>query len=185
MPRHPSIHFFLLALVILIGSGRNAAAQLEQPLPGMPAIIDPKNLYSETVAGRLSPMVGGALSRVYVPNRLSNDVYVIDPSTLKVVGKFRVGKRPQHIVPSWDLKTLWVANNGTRHFRNGSLTPIDPLTGEPGRAIPVEDPYNMYFAPDGRSAIVVAERHRRLDFRDPHTMVLQSSLRAPQCAGIN
>ena len=41
----------------------------------------------------------------------SNDVYVIDPATFKVVDKFKVGINPQHVVPSWDLHTLWVANN--------------------------------------------------------------------------
>jgi len=87
-------------------------------------------------------------------------------------------------VPSWDLKTLWVTNNA-EGTAAGSLTPIDPMTGKPGKSIPVDDPYNMYFTPDGRSAIVVAEAHRRLDFRDPHTMKLQMSLVVPQCKGIN
>src|SRR6185503_9228934 len=52
-------------------------------------------------------------------------------------------------------------------------------------AIPVDDPYNMYFSPDGKSAIVVAEAMKRLDFRDPQTMKLQYSIAAPGCAGIN
>ena len=43
----------------------------------------------------------------------------------------------------------------------------------------------MYFTPDGKSAIVVAEARKRLDFLDPHTMALQSSLDVPDCAGIN
>jgi DNA-binding beta-propeller fold protein YncE len=111
-------------------------------------------------------------------------VYVIDPSTLAVVDRFKVGVNPQHIVPSWDLTTLWVANNAEGRA-DGSLTPIDPKTGKPGTPIPVDDPYNMYFTPDGRSAIVVAEVHRRIDFRDPATMKLQSSLDVPRCGGIN
>jgi len=123
-------------------------------------------------------------ARVYVPNRRSNNVYVIDPATLAVVDRFPVGVSPQHVVPSWDLKTLWVANNGNRR-RYGSLTPIDPKTGRPGPAIPVDDPYNLYFTPDGHSAIVVAERRKRLDFRDPQTMALQQSIAAPGCSGIN
>src|SRR5262249_60499971 len=36
-----------------------------------------------------------------------------------------------------------------------------------------------------RSSIVVAERHKRLDFRDPQTMALQQSVEAPNCSGIN
>ena len=43
----------------------------------------------------------------------------------------------------------------------------------------------MYFTPDGKSAIIVAEALKRLDFRDAQTMTLQSSLATPQCAGIN
>ena len=35
---------------------------------GMRPIVDPRNLYSETQAGNLSPAVTNALSRVYVPN---------------------------------------------------------------------------------------------------------------------
>ena len=49
----------------------------------------------------------------------------------------------------------------------------------------VDDPYNMYFTPDGKSAINVAEARKRLDFLDPHTMALQSSLDVPGCGGIN
>ncbi|HEX9445832.1 MAG TPA: YncE family protein, partial [Candidatus Binatia bacterium] len=112
------------------------------------------------------------------------DVSVIDPATLKVVDRFKVGVHPQHIVPSWDLKTLWV-NNNAEGRPDGSLTPIDPLTGKPGKNIPVDDPYNMYFTPDGRSAIIVAEDKMRLDFRDPHTLALQSSLAVPGCSGVN
>jgi len=53
----------------------------------------------------------GDLERIYVPNLRSNDVYVVDPVAMKVVDRFKVGLGPQHIVPSWDLRTLWVTNN--------------------------------------------------------------------------
>jgi YVTN family beta-propeller protein len=162
----------------------NTPPRTVQTVPGMPPVVDPNNLYSETAAGKLSPAVAHALPRVYVPNRQSNDVYVIDPMTYKVVDRYTVGIHPQHVVPSWDLKTLWVANNAEGRT-DGSLTPIDPATGKPGQAVAVDDPYNMYNTPDGRSAVVVAEALRRLDFRDPQTMALQSSLAVPRCAGIN
>jgi len=161
-----------------------AAAAPVVTVPGMPPVADPSNLYGETTAGKLSPAVQGALARVYVPNLQSNDVWVIDPQTFTVVDKFRVGLNPQHVVPSWDLKTLWVANNA-ENTKKGSLTPIDPMTGKPGKPIAVDDPYNMYFTPDGKEAIVVAEAYKRLDFRDPQTMALKSSLPTPQCSGIN
>jgi YVTN family beta-propeller protein len=160
------------------------AARTIQTVPGMPPVIDPNNLYSETRPDKLSPVVAKHLPRVYVPNRQSHDVAVIDPATMNVVDRYPVGINPQHVVPSWDLKTLWV-NNNAEHRTDGSVTPIDPLTGKPGKNIPVDDPYNMYFTPNGSSAIVVAEQHKRLDFRDPHTMAMQYSIAAPECGGIN
>jgi YVTN family beta-propeller protein len=153
-------------------------------VPGMPPVIDPHNLYSETAAGKLSPAVRDDLTRIYVPNLRSNDVYVIDPTLMKVVDRFKVGIGPQHIVPAWDLRTLWVTNNAEGRT-DGSLTPIDPRTAKPGKAVSVDDPYNMYFTPDGKSAIVVAEARKRLDFRDPKTMAPQFSIATPGCPGIN
>ena len=155
-----------------------------QTIAGMPPVIDPQNLYSETRSDKLNPVVAKHLSRVYVPNRTSNDVWVIDPATYKVIDKFKVGRNPQHVVPSWDLSTLWVTNNAEGR-PDGTLTPIDPMTGKPGQALAVDDPYNMYFTPDGKSAVVVAEAMKRLDFRDPKTMALQGSVEAPNCGGIN
>jgi YVTN family beta-propeller protein len=174
-----SVLFASLAL-----AGNVTAATSVVTVPGMPPVMNPANLYSQSAANDFSPAVKGALQRVYVPNVRSDDVYVIDPATFKVVNTFKVGRSPQHIVPSWDLKTLWVNNNDEGH-NGGSLTPIDPLTGRPGTAVPVDDPYNMYFTPDGREAIVVSDAHARLDFRDAHTMALKTRLEVPGCKGIN
>lgn len=118
-------------------------------------------------------------ARVYVPNSLSNTVSVINPRTYRVIDEFPVGALPQHVTPSYDFKTLWVNDNA-----GNTLTPIDPTTGKPGTPVPVADPYNLYFTPDGSHAIVVAEAKRRLDFRDPQTMKLQHSLPVP-CDGAN
>jgi len=183
-----------LLLPLLLGLGtlpvfaQGASAPQAVPAihtsPGVMPVPDPKNLYSETAAGKMSPNVAGALERVYVPNHMAHTVSVIDPATLKVVNTFKVGLYPQHVVPSWDLKTLYVANNA-ENSNKGSLTEIDPKTGKPGRTIPVDDPYNMYWTPDGRHAIVVAEAFKRLDFRDPATMKLDYSIATPDCDGIN
>ena len=161
-----------------------STANAVETVAGMPPVTDPANLYGDATAGKVSPAIADDRPRVYVPHVQSNDVYVIDPLTFKVVDKFKVGINPQHVVPSWDLKTLWVTNNAEGRT-DGSLTPIDPKTGKPGKAIMVDDPYNMYFSPDGKSAIIVAEARKRLDFRDPVTMKMQYSIATPQCAGIN
>jgi len=170
----------LLLLVGVLSTARSWAGSCPEDCSDPPP---PVNIYSQTTIGRLSPATAGALPRVYVPNRSSNSVSVIDPVALKEVDRLSVGSKPQHVVPSWDLKTLWVANNGTG--RNGSLTPIDPTTAKAGQQIAVDDPYNMYFMPDGSAAIIVDEAMKRLDFRDPQTMALKSSLPTPTCPGIN
>jgi len=166
-----------------VASAPVASAPVVKTVPGMPPVPNPKNVYSETAAA-ISPALQGDLERIYVPNLRSNDVYVVDPQAMKVIDRFKVGIGPQHIVPSWDLRTLWVTNNAEGRT-DGSLTPVDPKTGKPGKAVMVDDPYNMYFTPDGKSAIVVAEARKRLDFRDPQTMALKGSLEVPGCRGVN
>ncbi|MFF0224731.1 YncE family protein [Streptomyces sp. NPDC004629] len=148
-------------------------------LPGMPPVLDPKDVYAADRPGLLSPVVDDFPSRVYVPNTNSNTVSVIDPTTYKVIGTIPVGVQPQHVVPSWDLKTLWVNND-----RGNSLTPIDPRTGTAGKPVPVHDPYNLYFTPDGKYAIVMASLDRRLVFRDPHTMKTAKTVPV-SCYGVN
>ena len=145
----------------------------------MPPVIDPNNIYSETRAGNLSPAVRGFPSLVYVPNSGSDTVDVIDPLTYKIVNHFKVGHEPQHVTPSYDLKTLWVLND-----LNDTLTKIDPATGMKGATVGVKDPYNMYYTPDGKYAVVVAERLQRLDFHDAATMAVVESLPVP-CPGVD
>ena len=145
----------------------------------LPAAAKAVDVYSHDGANMLSPVAREALPRIYVPNSQSDTVDVIDPRTYKVVEHFAVGGLPQHVVPAWDLKTLYVTND-----TGNSLTPIDPRTGKPGKDILVDDPYNMYFTPSGRYAIVVAERLGRLDFRNPHTFRLHHSIAVP-CRGVD
>ncbi|MEA2255925.1 MAG: hypothetical protein QOG35_1970 [Solirubrobacteraceae bacterium] len=149
--------------------------------PGrLPPLLDRRDVYAAGRPGRLASWVRGDPARVYVPNSKSNTVDVIDQRTARIVDHFAVGVLPQHVTPSWDLRTLWVTNDS-----GNSLTPIDARTGAHGAPVPVLDPYNLYFTADGRRAIVVAEAHRELDFRTPHSMRLTKALRIPQCAGID
>ena len=186
----------VLALVTVIAlalaaSGRSSARRTAaRPAPGLPAPAPPlgaaesgafgTNVYSGTGAGMLSPAVADVPYRLYAPNSDAGTVDVIDPLTSRIVEHFTVGVNPQHVVPAWDLRTLYVAND-----RSNSLTPVDPRTAKPaGPPIPVDDPYNLYFTPDGSQAVVVAEARQRLDFRDPHTFALHRSLPVA-CPGVD
>jgi YVTN family beta-propeller protein len=157
------------------------ASRWAQTIAGtIPPSLDPHNVYAADGAGMLSPTVRGDPPLVYVPNSSSNTVDVISQRSFTVVAHFAVGALPQHVTPAWDLRTLYVTND-----EGNSLTPIDPRTAQPGKPIPVLDPYNMYFTPDGRWALVVAEARRQLDFRDAHTMALHHALATPECAGVD
>ena len=159
------------SLVPVAAPRRRAAARLTANGPAI-------DIYSHDRAGMLAPAARAALPRVYVPTR-DGFVEVIDPRTFKIVDRFAAGALPQHVVPAYDLKTLYVTNDV-----GNSLTPINPRTAKPGKSISVEDPYNMYFTPGGRYAIVVAERLALLDFRDAHTFRLHHSLSVP-CLGVD
>jgi YVTN family beta-propeller protein len=150
------------------------------PRPGtVPPPLSRTDVYAADHRGMLSPTVKGEPNRVYVPNTMSDTVDVIDQRTFKVVSSIPVGRLPQHVTPSWDLRTLWVSND-----KGNTLTAIDPRTSKVRRTVKVRDPYNLYFTPDGRRAIVVAEALQRLDFRDPQTMALRKSLPV-RCAGVD
>ncbi len=161
-----------------------AATTTEQPalLPGMPPPLSPTDVYAGT--RELSPAVADHLPRVYVPNSESNTITVIDPATFEVVDNYPAGgHEPQHVVPSYDMQMLY-ANNDLP-IGSGSLLPIDPRTGKAGEPIPVRDPYNMYFTPDGKYALVVAEADRSLDLYDPHSWQKVNAIAVPDCGGVN
>jgi DNA-binding beta-propeller fold protein YncE len=149
-------------------------------LPGMPPVTDPHNVYAAASANALSATARTAKPLVYVPHNDSGEVWVIDPATDAVVGKYRVGRQLQHVVPAYDMRTLYATDD----FGN-QLIPFDPTTGLPGTPIPVIDPYNLYFTPDGRYAISVAEAHRELVWYDPHTWQQQDITPTPDCMGID
>jgi YVTN family beta-propeller protein len=148
----------------------------------MPPLLDPHDVYAADRPGMISPAIKNDPAYVYVPDTNSNDVYVIDQHTMKVVRRFYGGHEPQHVVPAYDLKTLYVTSDKPGQ---GSLLAIDPRTGRPGRRIMIDDAYNMYFTPNGRDAIVVQEEYTRLAFYDPHTWQLHYRLTIPACKGID
>ena len=182
----------LLACTALVLAGCTGApaspAEVPAAQPSSAGPADPPSpspttttsgVYAADGTDALTGAARDAKPLVYVPNGVADTVQVIDPRTYRVVGRFRTGREPQHVVPSWDLKTLWVNDD-----LGNDLIPIDPRTGRHGRAVPVLDPYNLYFTPDGAHALVMAERLGRIDVRDPHTMKLQRSLPVP-CHGVN
>jgi YVTN family beta-propeller protein len=161
-------------------SAPTTAPSAPADLPGMPPVPDPHNIYADAGANMMSPAAAGDRPLVYVPHNDSGDVWVIDQHTFAVVGKYYLGGELQHVVPSWDMKTLYATDDYGNH-----LTPFDPKTGKPAETFNVVDPYNMYFTPDGRYAISVAEARRELVWYDPHTWKQEDMTPTPACGGID
>ena len=169
---------FLAVLVIFSFLGSSVASAVA-PLAGMPPVLDPNDIYSADRPNAFSDVVKNFPKIAYVPNHTSNTLTEIDIKTMKVIATYPMKKGPQHVVPSWDLKTLWVNNNEGNY-----LTPINPANGKPGKPVYVHDPYNLYFTPNGKYAIVMAEADKQLVFRDPHTMAIKKVVPVT-CKGLN
>jgi YVTN family beta-propeller protein len=137
------------------------------------------NVYAATTSTKVSEQLANVPQRVYVPNVGDGTMDVIDPKTFKIIDHYPVGEIPHHVTPSWDMKSLYVDNEAS-----SSLTIIDPNSGKPSGFIPIPYPYNLYFTPDGKKAIVVVERLQTLEFRDPHTWKLLGSVYIPS-AGVD
>ncbi len=161
-------------------AGPPAPSPAVDVLPGMPPVPDPANIYSEAGANMLGDVALRSKAYAYVPHSKSGDVYVIDQATFQVVNRFSVGVEVQHVVPSYDMSSLYATDDLGNVVRR-----IDPFTGAPGDTIPVFDPYNMYFTPDGRYAISVAEAYRTLVWYDPATWQEIDRVRYPDCKGID
>ncbi|HEY3692731.1 MAG TPA: YncE family protein [Pseudonocardiaceae bacterium] len=157
-----------------------ASASRSDGLPGMPPVPVQRNVYADAGAGMLATAVRADRPLVYVPDVRSGDVRVIDPGNYEVLARYPIGREVQHVVPAYDLRTLYATDD-----RGNRIVPFDPVSGRPGASIPVLDPYNLYFTPNGASAISVAEAHRELIWYDAHSWRQQDITPTPGCAGIN
>jgi len=168
--------FSLAFAIAVLGTPVATAAA---PLAGMPPLLDQNDIYAADRPNQLSDAVKNFPEIAYVPNHTSNTLTEIDVKTKKIIASYPMKKGPQHVVPSWDLKTLWVNNN-----QGNYLTPVNPANGKPGKPIYVHDPYNLYFTPNGKYAIVMAEADKQIVFRDPHTMAIKKKVNV-KCRGLN
>src|SRR5207253_3218882 len=100
------------------------------------------------------------------------------PRTFRIISSFRVGSKPEHVTPDWDLRRLYVeVALGNR------LAIIDPRTGRLTGRRRLPGPYNLYFTVDGRKAIVILDSRlatsRQVYFYDRTTWRLLRSIRIP------
>lgn len=117
---------------------------------------------------------------LYVPDSAGRTTTVIDQRTRRIVRVIRSGQLSQHVNPSYDLTTLYadasVANR---------LVQINPATGKAEGRIPVPRPYNVYFTPDGRQAVIMVEQYNQIRFANPMTFKPRARLQVRGCVGPN
>jgi YVTN family beta-propeller protein len=148
-------------------------------IPGMPPVVG-NDVYSQTRAGMLAPQVRHDPSLLYVPDSQGSRVTVISQRTHRIVRVIPTGFLSQHVVPSYDLRTL-ITNSSYAD----QLVEINPRTARRTRVISMPRPYNLYFTPDGRTAVVMIEQYNTIRFADAHTWRTITDLRYPGCLGPN
>ena len=153
-------------------------------IPGMPGVPDPSNLYSETAAGKMSDAVKGALhARLRAEPRVEHGVGDRSRRRCRSSTRSTSGLNPQHVVPVVGPQDAVGHQQRRGHDRRHAHADRPDDGQARARRSTVDDPYNMYFTPDGKYAINVAEARKRLDFLDPQTMKVESSLDVPGLRG--
>jgi DNA-binding beta-propeller fold protein YncE len=138
------------------------------PAPVKRAASSSPDVYAATGPDMLTAAARRIPARLYVPHGPVVDVF--DQKTLRPVGRITTKAAVRQVVPSWDLGTLWISG---AH----SLTPLSAVTGRSGRPVKIPGPYTLHFTPDGLSALIIAGR--KLEFRNPRTMALRSTVLLP------
>ncbi|MGH3472436.1 MAG: hypothetical protein ACRDPG_10395 [Nocardioidaceae bacterium] len=152
----------------------------QHPLPGMPPAAG-NDVYAATGPGNVQPRIAHEPHYVYVPNSYGAPITtVIDARTHKVVRILHTGELSQHVTPSWDLKTLYVEASAANR-----IVAINPRTGRIEHRYRVTRPYNLYFTPNGKAGIVMAEQDNEILFTNPHTFKVRTIVSDPSCLGPN
>ncbi|MEO7350638.1 MAG: beta-propeller fold lactonase family protein, partial [Marmoricola sp.] len=145
----------------------------------MPSVIG-EDVYSQTRRGMLSPAVANERQLLYVPDSKGSTVTVIDQRTRKIIKVIATGFTSQHVVPSYDLKSL-IVNASVAN----ELVVLNPRLVRRTRTISVPRPYNLYYTPDGRTALVMVEQHDLVRFSDPKTFKSWDEVSPRGCRGPN
>jgi DNA-binding beta-propeller fold protein YncE len=145
----------------------------------MPRVVG-GDVYAAT-AGDVEPKARRDPAYLYVPNSYGEPTTtVIDQRTHKIVRVLHTGALSQHVSPSWDLRTLYAEASASNQ-----LVAINPHNGRVIKRIPMPRPYNLYFTPDGKQAVVMSEERNTIVFANAHTFRRIASVTSPNCRGPN
>lgn len=122
-----------------------------------------------------APAAGLTTTRIYVTNSKGDDVTVIDPATMKVVGSIKVGANPHGIVASPDRRTLYISVEGT-----DELVAVDPSTNQVKARTKVgRAPNEVSITLDGRKVFVPLRSEGAVEVVDTTAMKVIDRMKAP------
>lgn len=127
------------------------------------------------LAASLASAADRRTTRVYVTNSKGDDVTVIDPATMKVVGSIQVGANPHGVVLSPDRRTLYISVEGT-----DELVAVDTTTNQvTARAKVGRAPNEVSITLDGRYVFVPVRNDNAIDVVDTATMKVVDRMKTP------
>ena len=130
---------------------------------------------SSPQTGQSAVHTQGTITRVYVTNSKGDDVTVIDPATMKVVGSIKTGANPHGIIASPDRRTLYISVEGT-----DELIAVDAATHEVKWRVKVgRAPNEVSITRDGRKVFVPLRTDAAIDVVDTASMKVIDRLKAP------
>jgi DNA-binding beta-propeller fold protein YncE len=145
----------------------------------MPPVLG-NDVYAATRAGMVLPALRHDPAYLYVPDAAGARVTVISQRTHKIVRVLHTGQLSQHVTPAYDLRLLYTNSSAANE-----LVVINPRTARVKKKISVPRPYNVYFTPDGKQALVMVEQHNEILFADPGTFRRRDARTVKGCRGPN
>ena len=110
----------------------------------------------------------GAKSALLVLNKVENTLAIVDPESLKVLGRVPVGVGPHEVITSADGRLAYVANYGTQQVQGNSLSIVDLAARKELKRVelgPLRRPHGIVEA--GGKIYFTAEVNRAVARYDP------------------
>jgi len=114
-------------------------------------------------------------TKLYVTNSAGDDLTVIDPQSMKVIGSIKVGDRPHGVISSSDGKKLYISIEGTNE-----LIAVDTSTDQVIARVSVgRSPNQIAITRDGRFVFVPLRDDNAVDVVDTAAMKVVDHIKVP------
>ncbi len=146
-----------------------ASTRLADGLPGEAVAATSATVAASQVPPATTPGTPGGTGRglAFVINSAQASIDLIDVGSRRLVRRVPVLREPHHMALTPDHRFLLVGDTG-----GNEMLFLDPVTGAVTRRLPVSDPYQFGFSPDGKWLVVDGLLRNQVDLYDAATMRL-------------